>query len=149
MIKNKKREFFQAVTVSVLQYDCTPRALRKCLEKKLDGTYTRILNDVLNKSRKQHPTKQQLYGHLPPISQTIQVKRARHACHCQISKDELISNLLWTPTRGHTSVHWPAKTCTHQLCMDIGCHLEDLPRAMTDKDRWWKRVKRIHAVGTL
>ena len=26
----------------------------------------------------QHPTKQQLNGHLPPISKTIQIKRTRH-----------------------------------------------------------------------
>ena len=36
------------------------------MEKKLDGNYTRMLRAVLNKSWKQHPTKQQPYGHLPP-----------------------------------------------------------------------------------
>ena len=47
----------------------------------------------------QHPTRHQLYGHLPPITKTIQVRRARHAGHCWRSKDELISDvLLWTPT---------------------------------------------------
>ena len=33
---------------------------------------------ALNKSWKQHPTKQLLYDHLPSISQTVQVRRARH-----------------------------------------------------------------------
>ena len=44
------------------------------------------------------PTRLQLYGHLPPITKTIQVRRTRHAGHCWRSKDELISDvLLWTP----------------------------------------------------
>ena len=40
-------------------------------EKKLDGNCTRMLRAILNKSWKQHPTKQLLYGHLLPISQII------------------------------------------------------------------------------
>ena len=31
-----------------------------------------MLRAVLNKSRKQHPTKQHMYGYLPPMTQTIQ-----------------------------------------------------------------------------
>ena len=42
--------------------------LIKCLEKKLDKNYTRMLHAGLNKFLKQLPTKQQLYSHLPPIS---------------------------------------------------------------------------------
>ena len=77
-----------------------------------------MLHAVLNKSWEQHPTKQQLYGHLPPNLQTILVRQARHAEHCWRSKDELINNiLLWAPTHRHTCVGWPAKTCIHQLCV--------------------------------
>ena len=72
--------------------------LTKRLKKKLDGNYTRMLRTILNKSWWQHPTRHQLYGHLPPITKTIQVRRTRHAGHCWRSKDELISDvLLWTP----------------------------------------------------
>ena len=144
-----KRKFFQAVVVSVLLYGCTTWTLTKRLEKKLDGTYTRMLRAVLNKSWKQHPTKQQLYGHLPPISQTIRERRTRHAGHCWRSKDELISDvLLWTPTHGYPSVGRPAKTYIHQLCEDTDCHLEDLPHAMADRDGWRERVKGIRANST-
>ena len=53
----------------------------------------------MNKSWRQHPTKHQLYGHLPPITKTIQVRWTRHTGHCWRSRDELISDvLLWTPT---------------------------------------------------
>ena len=56
---------------------------------------------ILNKSWRQHPTKQQLYGHLPLIMKTIQVRQSRHAGHCWRSRDELISDVLqWTPSHG-------------------------------------------------
>ena len=45
----------------------------KTYEKKLDSNYTRMLRAILNKSWRQHPTKQQLYSHQPPITKTIQV----------------------------------------------------------------------------
>ena len=76
------RSFFQAGVVSVLLYGCTTWTLTKRMEKKLDGNYTRMLRAILNKSMRQHPTKQQLYGHLPPITKTIKVRWTRHAGHC-------------------------------------------------------------------
>ena len=113
-----KRSFFQAAVVSILLYGCTTWTLTKRLEKKLDGNYTRMLRAILNKSWRQHPTRHQLYSHLPPITKTIQVRRTRHAGHSWRSKDELISDvLLMTPTYGqvksrttssnlHTAVMW-------------------------------------------
>ena len=66
-----KRSFFQAAIASILLYGCTTWTLTKRLEKKLDGNYTRMLRAILNKSWRQHPTRHQLYGHLPPITKTI------------------------------------------------------------------------------
>ena len=63
-----KRSFFQAAVVSILLYGCTTWTLTKRLEKKLDGNYTRMLRAILNKSWRQHPTKQQLYGHHSSLS---------------------------------------------------------------------------------
>ena len=80
---------------------CTTWTLTKRLEKNLDGNYTRMLRAILNKSWRQHHTRHQLYGHIPPITKTIQARRTRHAGHCWRSKDELISDvLLWTLTYG-------------------------------------------------
>ena len=43
-------------------------------------------------------TRHQLYGHLPPLTKTIKVRRTRYAGHCWRSRDELISDVhLWTP----------------------------------------------------
>ena len=111
-----KRSFFQAAVTSILLYGCTTWTLTKQLEKKLDGNYTRMLHTILNKSWRQHPTRHQLYGHLPPITKTIQVRRTRHAGHCWRSRDELIRDvLLWTPTHGHAKAGRPAWTYIQQL----------------------------------
>ena len=80
-----KCSFFQAAIVSILLYGSTTWTLTKWLEKKLDGNYTRMLRAILNKSRRQHPTKHQLYGHLPPITKTIQARRTRHAGEARMS----------------------------------------------------------------
>ena len=74
--------FFQAAVVSIPLYGCTTWTLTKRLDKKLEGNYIRMLWAILNKSWRQHPTRHQLYGHLPPIMKTIQVRRTRHAGHC-------------------------------------------------------------------
>ena len=95
------RSFFQAAVVSILLYGCTTWTLTKHMEKKLDSNYTRMLQAILNKSWRQHPTKQQLYLHLPPVTKTIKVRRTRHAGHCWRSRDEFVIDvLLWTPSQG-------------------------------------------------
>ena len=130
-----------AVVVLILLYGCTKWMLTKRMEKKLDSNYTRMLWAILNKYWRQHPTKQQLYGHLPPIMKTIKVRWTRHAGHCWRSKDELISDvLLWTPSHGR-----PARTYIQQLCTDTGYSLEDHSGVMDDRDGWWERVREIHA----
>ena len=92
-----KSSFCQAVVMPILLYGCTTWTVSKRMNKKVDGNYTRILRAVMNKSWRQHSTKQQLYGHLPPITKTIQVRRTRCAGCCRRSKDELISDILLKP----------------------------------------------------
>ena len=145
-----KRSFFQAAVMSILLYGCTTWTLIKRLEKKLNGNYTRMLRAILNKSWRQHPTKHQLYGHQPPITKNIQVRRTRHAGHCWRSKDELISDvLLWTPTYGRAKSGRSARTYIQQLCEDTGCNPEDLPEAMKAREKWRERVRDIRAGSTM
>ena len=144
-----KRSFFQAAVVSILQCGCTTWTLTKRLEKKLDSNYTRMLRAILKKSWRQHPTRHQLYSHLPPITKTIQARRTRHAGHCRGSRDELISDvLLWTPTYGRAKAGRPARTYIQQLWEDTVCSPEDLPRAMNDREEWRESDRDIHASGT-
>ena len=140
-----KRSFFQATVASILLYGCTTWTLTKQLEKKLDGNYTRMRRAILNKSWRQH----QLYGHLPPITKTIQVRRTRHTGHCWRSRDELISDvLLWIPTHGREKAGRPARTYIQQRCEDTGCCQEDLPEAINDREKWRERVRDIRATIT-
>ena len=137
-----KRSFFQAAVVSILLYGCTTWTLTKRTEKKLDGNYTRMLWAILNKSRKQHPTKQQLYGHLPPITKTIKIRRTRHAGHYWRSKDELIRDgLLWTPSHGRAKAGRRARTYIQQYWTSPG---DNTPRDTNYTDTCppsWKLYK--------
>ena len=140
MTNKIKRSFFQAMVVSILLYGCTTWTLTKRTKKKLDGNYTRMMRAILNKSSRQRSSKQQLYGHLPPITKTILVKRTRFAGHCGKSWDELISDMLGGPL--HTDVQRQddqLRTYIQQLCTDTGCSLEDLTGAMDDRDKWRER----------
>ena len=141
-----KHSFFQSAVVSILLYGCTTWTLTEWMEKKLDGNYTRMLQAILNKSWWQHSTRHQLYGHLPPITKTTQVRQTRHAGHCWRSREKLISDvLLWIPTYGRAKAGRPARTYIQQLCEDMGCSPEDLPKAMNDRKKWRERVRDIRA----
>ena len=111
-----KRSFFQAAAVSILLYGCTTWTLTKHMDKKLDGNYTRMLQAILNKSWRQHSTKQQLYGHLPPIMKTIKIRWTRHVGHCWRSRDKLISDvLMWTPSHEQAKAGHPAALCRYGM----------------------------------
>ena len=103
-----------------------------------------MLRAILNKCWRQHPTRHQLYSHLPPITKTIQVRRTRHAGHCRRSKGELISDvLLRTPACDQAKAGRPARTYIQQPCEDTGCSTEHLPEAMNDREKWRERVRDI------
>ena len=73
-----KTNIFLAAVVSILLYGYTTWTLPKRMERKLVANYTRMLRAVFSKSWRQHPTKQLIYCHLPPILLTIKVRRTRH-----------------------------------------------------------------------
>ena len=81
--------------------DAPHKRRRSEWKKKLNGNCKRILRAILNKSWKQHPTKQQLYSQLLPISKTIEIRRIRHTGHCWRNRGDLISYVLvWAPSQG-------------------------------------------------
>ena len=139
---NLKREFFRAVVEPILLYGSTTWTLLKNQTRKLDGTYTRMLRAILNKSWTDHPTKEELYGNIPAVSETIMERRMKFAGHCFRSKDELISSLLlWKPMHGHTSRGRPCKTYVDLLCEDTGLNAQELQAAMMDRDIWRQRIR--------
>ena len=78
----------------------------------------------------QRLTKQQLYGLLPPISETIEVRRAKLEGLCWRSKFERIRVVpLKTPTHWHSSVGRPAKTFSYG-------HLHENTAVLADEQRY-------------
>ena len=144
-----KRSFFQAAVMLILLYGCTTWTLTKPMEKKLDGNYSRMLRAILNKSWRQHPTKQQVYSDLPPITKTIKIRQTKHTGHCWRSRDKLIRDvLLWIPSHGRAKARHPARTYIQQLFADTGCSPEDLPEAMDNREMWRETVRNIRADST-
>ena len=109
-----------------------------------------MLRAILNKSWRQHPTRHQLYGHLPPIAKTIQVRRTRHAGHCwkKQGRAHKWCTPLDPPPYGRAKAGRPARTYIQQLCGDTGCSPENLPEDMNDREKWREKVKDIHACAT-
>ena len=69
---NLTRNFFRAAVETVLFYGSVSWTLTTHLEKKIDGAYTRMLRIALNRSWKDYPTNVELYGHIQPISKSLQ-----------------------------------------------------------------------------
>ena len=121
--------------------------IRGSLNKFPDFFRMAILMDSTHMmSWRQHPTKHQMYGHLPPITKTIKVRRTRHTGHCWRSRDELISDVLvCNPPHGRAKAGQPARTDIQQL---QECCPEDQPEAMNDRVEWRERVRDIRAGST-
>ena len=61
------------------------------------------------------------------------------------SRDELVSDVLWTPAHGRTKEGRPVRTYIQQLCADAGCSPENLPKAKDDREVWREMVRNIRA----
>ena len=105
-----------------------------------------MLRAISNRSWRQHLTKQQLHGHLPPIMKTIQIRWTWHARHCWRSGDKLISD--GPHSHGQAKAGRPARTYIQQFCEDMECSPENLPEEMNDRERWRERARDIRADGT-
>ena len=70
----------------------------------------------------------------------------RFSGHCWRNKVELASKLLlWDPKHGKRSVGRRRRTFIDQLADDAGCPVEDLPTAMSNREDWMERVRRVRA----
>ena len=133
--------------VSSKQRSCRYCYMDALLGRWLNG-WRKSLTATTQECCEQHHRKWQLYCHLPPITKTIKVRRTRHAGHCWRSRDELIGDVLNSPSGCRAKVGRPAQTYIQQLCEDTGYSPEDLSEAMNDWEEWWERVRDIRAGGT-
>ena len=86
--------------------------MTKLLEKKLDGNYTRMLRAILNKSWRQHPTRHQLYGHLPPSRKQSKLDEpcfSSSVLHVSLLEKQGRAHKWCTPIDPHI---WPGKSKT-------------------------------------
>ena len=137
-----KIQLFKTLIVPILLYGCETWTLSKRMEKRLDGVYTRLLMRVKNLSWKHHPTKQVIYGDLPPVSSIVRSKRVQFAGHCFRATTEIISSLvIWKPKPvGRRS---RKLSFVDTLKRDTNLNEQDLQTAMLDRECWRKIVKSI------
>ena len=96
-----KIRLFLATVESVFLYGADTWTLTKTQNKKLDGTYTKMLRMALNVSWRSHTNNNTLYRDLPKLSTKVRQRRMRLAGHCVRHQDEIASKIvLWQPTEG-------------------------------------------------
>ena len=143
MRSDLKRRFFVATVESILLYGCESWALNEAMERSLDGTYTRMLQKVLNTNWRDQISNSELYGGLPRLSSKIASRRMRVAGHCyrhpELSTQKLV---LWEPTRGRRGRGRPKTTYIDTLKRDTGAKTkEELATLMSDRGVWRNHVK--------
>ena len=131
-----KVKFFRACVEPVLLYGSETWTIKKEFEKRLDGCYTRLLMKAKNLSWKKHPTRQRIYGDLPPISTTVAQRRARFAGHCMRASDQVISSILpWreplTNKRGRRPL-----TFLDIIARDAELDVHEMRTVMLDRAVW-------------
>ena len=135
-----KLKIFKAAIEPILLYGSETWTLSKRLEKRLDGTYTRLLMRVQHLSWKSHPTKQMIYRNIPPVSAIVKSRRVQFAGHCFRAENEIISTLLlWKPSQSRgRSLSYPAV-----ISRDTGIIEQDLGKVMVNREVWRSIVNSI------
>ena len=141
MKRKLKERLFISTVKSVLLYGSESWTINKQLEKKINGTYTKMLRMALNVSWKQMLPNIVLYQDLPPLTEKIKVRRMRIAGHCARHSDEVAHDvLLWQPQLGMKRGR-PKKTFVDCLLEDAGVeNHRELSMLMKDRDQWKSRV---------
>ena len=115
--------------------------LTQSLDKKLDGTNTKMLRVVKNVTWRWLSTNEVLYAGLPRISTTIRGRCLRFSGHCWRSKTEGVSHLvLWEPMHSKRSVRGQTGTFVDLLEVDTRVPRDCLPAAVDDKVGGRKRA---------
>ena len=93
-LNQNKNKLVQNLFKSKLLYGSETWTMSKQLEKRLDGTNTRLLMRVQNINWK-HFTLEQIYVSLPKASHAVRMRRNCFAGHCLRAKKEIMSDLLF------------------------------------------------------
>ena len=128
-------KLFRATVETILLYGSETWRLSRKLERRLDGTYTRLLMRAQNLSWKRHPKIAQIYGKLPRVYTLVKSRRVQFAGRCFRADSEIISSLLlWKPTFDHTrgrKLSFP-----DVISRDTGIRTQDMGTVMKDREVW-------------
>ena len=127
---------------SILLYECESWTLTETMERKLNGTYTRMLRTAQNIHWSSHTTNDELYNKLPKVSDKIASRRLGLAGHCfrhkELSAQPLV---LWEPKHGHRGRGCPRASYIDTLKRDTGAeNTTELASMMAERKLWRGRV---------
>ena len=135
--RNFKERLFVSTVESVLLYGCEAWTLSEKLERKINGSYTRLLRAALGYSWRDKITNETLYGDLPQVSVKIKTRRLKLAGHIHRHTEEAANKLLmWTPPYGKKKRGRPSRTYVQQLEDDTGMKRDELGTAMDNRELW-------------
>ena len=133
--KELKIRFFRSTVEGVLLYGAEGWTLTKELERRLDGTNTKIIRAILCITCIERMTNDELYGDLEKITEVLKVKRLRFIGHMRRRKEELVHQLLmWEPKQGKTKGGRPVLSYVDQLRKDMGLNVQQLKTVMDNRD---------------
>ena len=84
--------------------------MKKYLEKRSDGVYTRLLMRAQNLSWKDHHTVADIHGNITPITRRLTSRRHRFGGHCFRDKSQIIYDLILWKLSTHKKENVPSTT---------------------------------------
>ena len=109
----------------------------------LDGTYTRMLQKILNVSWRHHMNNHELYGSLPRITTIVRQRRLRLAGHVMRYDEAANKVLLWKPD-GPRRKGRPTTTLQNILEKDTNLSGTNLIAAMKTRNLWKEIIMSPH-----
>ena len=140
--RTTKIQFFRACVESILLYGAETWTITRKFEDRINGCYTQLLRRVLNISWRDHIPNSEVYGDIPPLSETIKTRRLQFAGHCLRTTDQPISQLLfWSPPGGHFNRGRKRLSYPDTISKDMGLDMLEVQQIMRDKASWRNFVK--------
>ena len=130
-----KPKIFRTMVEPIVIYGCDSWSLTQSLKNALDGTYTRMLQKILNVSWRHHMTNHELYGSLPRITTIVRQRRLRLAGHV-MRYDEAANKVLLWKLDGPRRKGRPTTTLQNILEKDTNLSGTNLIAAMKNRNLW-------------
>ena len=138
-----KPKISRTMVEPIVIYVCDSWSLTQLVKNALDGTYTRMLQKILNVSWRHHMTNHELYGSLPRITTIVRQRRLRLAGHVMRYDEAANKVLLWKPD-GPRRKGRPTTTLQNTLEKDTNLSGTNLIAAMKNRNLWKEIIMSPH-----